>query len=244
MPRERPSTAPDGQMQALPLERAMPIAGVRPPDWTSAVSGLRWQDVAERTQAELAATLAAAMAEGRFDRAHYRCWLAVDSALSRTGALVLERLADWHGAQPPLRAAARSWAHDLREDAIAAAADLRTFGADAVPLPPVLAHWHGYAVAACGSPRAGEALGTVLLQGTLLHGPAQRIANEVMALPPLSAGRHDWLRRRQRAQVPDVAAARAELCAAWPASALATGARRARDWYRAALEAIPGLVAP
>lgn len=219
----------------------MPMLGVPGPG-TLPLPGAAggWQEIARQAQVELADVLATAIAGGGLDRG-YGPWLALDSALSRTGALALERLADWHGGHPTLRATAQSWAHDLREDALAAAADLRASGVTgSLPLAPVVAQWHGYVSAACASPRAGEALGTVLLHGVLLHGAVRPIATEAMALPLAGAGRA-WLGRRLRNQpglTPGVG--RADLCAAWPASALAAGARRAWEWYRVALAAIPG----
>ena len=218
----------------------MAMIASRAPERTGTRPATCWREVARQAQAAFAGTLGQALVAGTFDRA-YRHWLALDSALSRSGALALERLADWHGAQPTLRATALSWAHDLREDAIAAAADLRAVDTGGSPtLAPAVAHWHGYVTAACGSPRAGEALGTILLHGALLQGAAWPVA--AAAVLPGRPGQA-WLRRRLRDEAQVCPPDRADLCAAWPAAALATGARRAWDWYRAALETMPGFAA-
>ena len=231
----------------MPMEALqMPIPLAHSPDENVPRRGARWQDVVQRAQTDFAVVFASTLATGRLDRRGFRHWLTVESALSWTGALALERLADWHDADPDLRAAAQSWASDLREDAIAATADLHALGGGvALALPPAIASWYGYVTAACGSPRAGEALGTVLLHDALLrdapgHDAAPPVSAGLRALESLAPCSHAWLGRRLRVQTPAIGAEREPLCAAWSSSALATGARRAWEWYRATLDATPG----
>jgi hypothetical protein len=205
-------------------------------------TAVAWPQVADYARQVLAGALAAAIADGRLDRARYQHWMAMESAACRIGALVLDRLADWHGAQPQLRATALGWATSLREDALAAAADVRALDGFAAPPPEALARWHAYVEAACHSPRAGEALGTVLLHGALLGGPAGEAVDLVQELPFLAQRASGWLQRRRGEPAPRIAHERAELLGTWPAASLAAGAQRAAAWHREALHAV--LTAP
>jgi hypothetical protein len=197
-----------------------------------------WTRMAAYAQQVLAGALAAAVADERLDRARYQHWMAMESAACRIGALVLDRLAEWHGTQPQLRATALGWATSLREDALAAAADVRALDGLAAPPPETLARWHAYVEAACHSPRAGEALGTVALHGHLLHGAAREAADLVLELPFLAVRGRAWLLRRRDLPPAGIAHAREELLGAWSTAALAAGAQRAAAWHREALHAV------
>jgi len=194
-----------------------------------------WPQVLASAQSALADALADAIAERRLDRQRYQHWLAMEFALARIGAGVLERLGAWHGGEPSLRATALEWATALRDDARAAAADVRALDGIAPPPPAALAHWHVYAEAACRSQRAGEALGTVLLHAQLLEDREHGIVELLLELPFLATEGHRWLKRRGRAAPTSDAGNRQALINAWSASALAAGAQRAADWHRDAL---------
>jgi len=201
-------------------------------------AAVSWTQMAGYAQQVLAGALAAAIADERLDRERYQHWMAMESAACRIGALVLDRLAGWHGTQPQLRSTALGWATSLREDALAAAADVRALDGFAASSPETLARWHAYVEAACHSPRAGEALGTVLLHSHLLHGAARDAVDLVLELPYLAAGGHGWLLRRREQPSARVARERAELTETWSNAALAAGAQRAAAWHREALHAV------
>lgn len=194
-----------------------------------------WPQVVATAQSSLACALAEAIAARRLDRQRYQHWLAMECVLARTGAGVLERLGAWHGGEPPLRDTALAWATSLHGDAAAAAADVRELGGIAPPPPAALAHWHLYAEAACGSQRAGEALGTALLHAQLLEGAGRDVVELVLELPFLATGGQRWLKRRSSAAPDDRHGDRHALIDAWSATALAAGAQRAADWHREAL---------
>ena len=199
-----------------------------------------WPQVVELAQQSVAQTLAVAVADGRLDRLRYLHWLALESATSRIGALALERVADWHCVQPPLRSAALGWATSLREDALAAAADVRALDGVLPPPPPQLSRWHAYVEGASPSPRAGEALGTALLHARLLQGPAHAATDLVLALPFLAQGGRSWLLRRRTPEATRRLRDREILLGAWSAMALAAGAQRAAAWHREALAEVLG----
>jgi hypothetical protein len=201
-------------------------------------AAVSWTQMAAYAQQVLAGALAAAIADERLDRERYQQWMAMESAACRIGALVLDRLAEWHGTQPQLRSTALGWATSLREDALAAAADVRALDGFAASPPETLARWHAYVEAACHSPRAGEALGTVLLHSHLLHGAARDAIDLVLELPYLATGGHDWLLRRREQPNARVARERAELTETWSNAALAAGAQRAAAWHREALHMV------
>ncbi len=96
--------------------------------------------------------------------------------------------------------------------------------------PSALMRWHAFVDEAAGSQRAGEVLGAVLLHIWLTEGPARGAA--AMGSLPFVARGH-YLQRRLRADPDD--GGHAELLDAYAASALAVGARRAANWYRASL---------
>ena len=194
-----------------------------------------WPQVVASAQSALADALADAIAARRLDRQRYQHWLAMEFALARIDAGVLERLGAWHGGEPSLRATALEWATELRDDARAAAADVRALDGIAPAPPAVLAHWHVYAEAACRCQRAGEALGTVLLHAQLLVNSERGIVELVLELPFLATNGHRWLERRSRIAAASDAGNRQALANAWSASALAAGAQRAADWHREAL---------
>ncbi len=192
----------------------------------------RWQDVVELCQVDIAEALTREIGAGRFDRACYQNWLAMESVACRIGALSLDAVAEWHGAQPALQATARLWACDLREDAQVAARDVRVLDGMAASPPPPLAQWHAFANAAGASQRAGEALGAVLLHSCLFDG-AMRPAVATLGLLPFTRGSHYLQRRLQSAYARDPECA--ALLDAYAATALAVGAQRAAGWYRDAL---------
>jgi hypothetical protein len=216
---------------------AMRNAEAGEPDMTTRAA-VSWAHMAAYAQQVLAGALAAAIADERLDRERYQRWMAMESAASRIGALALDRLADWHGAQPQLRSTALGWATSLREDALAAAADVRALDGVAAAPPETLARWHAYVDAACHSPRAGEALGTVLLHSDLLHGAARDAVDLVLELPYLATRGHDWLLRRREPPSARIARERAELTGTWSNAALAAGAQRAAAWHREALHVV------
>jgi hypothetical protein len=201
-------------------------------------AAVSWTQMAAYAQQVLAGALAAAIADERLDRERYQHWMAMESAACRIGALVLDRLADWHGAQPQLRSTALGWATSLREDALAAAADMRALNGCATSPPEMLARWHAYVDAACRSPRAGEALGTVLLHSHLLYGAAGDAVDLVLELPYLATRGRSWLLRRREAPGARTVREREELMAAWSNAALAAGAQRAAAWHREALHVV------
>jgi hypothetical protein len=203
-------------------------------------AAVSWTQMAAYAQQVLAGALAAAIADERLDHARYQHWMAMESAACRIGALALDRLADWHGAQPQLRATALGWATSLREDALAAAADVRALEGFTVAPPETLARWHAYVDAACHSPRAGEALGTVLLHSSLLHGAAHDAVDLVLELPYLATRGRSWLLRRREPAHARIEGERQELMDAWSNAALAAGAQRAAGWHREALHAVLG----
>ena len=194
-----------------------------------------WPQVVAAAQSSLADALAEAISARLLDRQRYQHWLAMEFELARIGAGVLERLAGWHGGEPALHATALAWAASLRDDARAAAADVRELDGIAPPLPGPVAHWHLYADAASRSQRAGEALGTVLLHAQLLEAPERGIVELVLELPFLALGGNSWLRRRNSVVATGRMGDRQALVDAWSATALAAGAQRAADWHREAL---------
>ena len=192
----------------------------------------RWQDVVELARVELAEALARSIGSGRFDRRCYQNWLAMESAACRIGALSLDAVACWHSSQTALLATARNWANDLREDAQAAARDVRVLDGMAAAPPAALGQWHAFAGAAGGSQRAGEVLGAVLLHGQLLGGPMRAVAAAIGALP-FALGGHYLPRRAQAGYATEAGCDL--LLDAYAATALAVGAQRAAGWYRAAM---------
>lgn len=191
----------------------------------------RWQDAVELAQVDLAQALARAIALGRFDRASYQNWLAMESVLCRIGALSLDAVASWHGSQSGWQAAAQAWAARLREDARTAAHDVRVLDGVADASPAALGAWHAFAVEAGGSQRAGEALGMVLLHDRLSDGPMRPVAITITGLP-FGIG-SQYLRRRLAA--PSGPEQCADLLDAYAAASLAAGAQRAAHWYAVAM---------
>lgn len=224
---------------------AMRNAETGDPDMTTRAA-VSWMHMAAYAQQVLGGALAAAIAEERLDRECYQHWMAMESAACRVGALALDRLADWHGAQPQLRSTALGWATSLREDALSAAADVRALGGFAASPPEPLARWHAYVEAACHSPRAGEALGTVLLHSHLMEGAAHDAVDLVLELPYLATHGRSWLLRRRERPNARIARERQELMDAWSTAALAAGAQRAAAWHREALHVVlhAGLAGP
>lgn len=194
-------------------------------------SARRWQEVVELAQVDVAQALARAIGLGRFDRASYQNWLAMESVLCRIGALSLDAVASWHGSQPAWEASARAWAARLREDARIAAHDVRVLDGVADASPAALGTWHAFAMDAGSSQRAGEALGTVLLHDRLIAGPMRPVAVTITELP-FGIG-SQYLRRRMGA--PPGADDCTGLLDAYAAASLTVGAQRAAHWYAAGL---------
>ena len=193
-----------------------------------------WQAVASAGRFEVASAVADAVAAGRLDGAARHRWLAAEAALCRIAALALESLSSWHVAQPVLRDTALAWAAGFHADGRAAAAEARGFAAAAPTLPPEIGPWKAFLRATCASARAGEALGAVAFHAGLgsapLCGPTHL---DIVAAARVDAG-HGYLARRGRRACGDDRQ-RDALLDAYAAAALAAGARRARDWYRALL---------
>lgn len=191
----------------------------------------RWQDVVELAQVDVAQALARSIGLGRFDRASYQNWLAMESVLCRIGALSLDAVASWHDSRPAWQATARAWAARLREDAHTAAHDVRVLDGVADASPVALSAWHAFAAEAGGSQRAGEALGTVLLHDRLIDGPMRPVAITITELPFVIGSQ--YLRRRMEA--PPAPEHCADLLDAYAAASLAVGAQRAAHWYAVAM---------
>lgn len=204
--------------------------------FTGEVPARRCQDVVELARVEVAALLARCIGQGALDRSRYQNWLAMESVVCRIGALSLDAVAGWHGAQPACQAIARAWSARLREDARAAAYDVRALDGMADGAPAVLRAWHAFAVQAGGSQRAGEALGAVVLHDGLFGGPMRPVAKAIADLPFGVAAR--YLHRRLDDAGED--AGRAELLDAYAAASLAAGAQRAAKWYVAATGEVLG----
>lgn len=204
-----------------------PPADTRPPG--------RWQDVVLVAQQGLADVIASASADGRLNRQTYQHWLATESALCRINALALDAIADWHVSLPQLRAAAHAWATATRDDALAAAADVRSIDGMAKTMPSQLGQWQTFLESASRSSRAGEALGAVVLHASLMRGAMCDAITTVLELPfvPISGSRYLLQRRRQGVVGGHIR--HEALLDAYSAAALASGAQRAADWYCAAL---------
>lgn len=196
----------------------------------------RWREVLARAQQQLAATVHAAVAAGDLDRGSYQRWLALEHSLCLIGQGALAAIADWHRAEPALRSAALAWATELAWHAKSAAADIRTLDGVTATVPQVDS-WRQFADSTCGSTRAGELLGVVLLHSRLMHGPASAAVTRAATLPFATASGSHLV---QRSQPPGgrCGDARDALLQAWPASALAAGALRAAIWHHAALATI------
>lgn len=204
----------------------------------AARTGRCWQDVVLAAQLDLADDLARAIGEGRLHRASYQHWLATESALCGLDALALDALSAWHGPQPTLRAAAQGWATAMRGDALAATADIGKIDAVTVALPQPLGSWQAFVASACASARAGEALGAVVLHARLLHGPMREAIAAVVALPFVAGHAGSYLLQRGQPDTGPQQQRREALLDAYSAAALAAGAQRAADWYRAVMDAV------
>lgn len=195
----------------------------------------RWQDVARLAQLDVAEALWRAIGNGTLDRDRYQNWLAMESALCRIGALSLDAVAKWHPAQPALQASALAWASQLREQAAAAAQDVQAIGGIAVVSALPLEQWRAFIESTCGSQRAGEAIGTVLLHAHLSEGPMRRLLATIRTLPFAGPAWDRYLLCRLRPMDEEVRQRREALLDAYSATALSTGAQRAARWYAAAM---------
>lgn len=200
----------------------------------------RWQDVVLVAQQDFAGALAGAIADGRLNRQTYQHWLATESAVCRINALALDAVADWHISQPQLRAAVHAWATMMRDDALAAAADVRAIDGMAAATPRPLVQWQAFLESASRSSRAGEALGAVVLHAGLMRGPMHEAITAVLELPFVPRRGGGYLLQRRQSDVAAVHDGRQALLDAYAAAALATGAQRAADWHCAALESVLG----
>ena len=197
----------------------------------------RWQETLAATQEAVVAVVGPLVETGRLDAATCAHWLATESALCRINALALDAAGTWFDAQATTLAVLQAWSTQFRQDAQAAAADVRALGGIAGQVPAQLQAWQDFAQVACGSLRVGEALGAVLLHGRAMRGPAREAIARVIALPAAAPGSSYFRRRLQ----PDSLAthdARALVLEQYAASALGAGARRAADWYLAALRSV------
>lgn len=194
----------------------------------------RWQDVARLAQFDVAGALSRAIGNGCLDRDRYQNWLAMESALGRIGALSLDAATRWHGSQPAWQASALAWAGQLREQAAAAAQDVQAMGGIAVSVLP-LEQWRAFIESTCGSQRAGEAIGTVLLHAHLNEGPMRSLLATIRTLPFAGPGRDRYLACRLRPMDEQVRQRREALLDAYSATALSTGAQRAARWYGAGM---------
>ena len=201
----------------------------------------RWQDVARLAQLDVAEALSRAIGNGCLDRDRYQNWLAMESALCRVGALTLDAAARWHGSQPALQSIALGWAGQLREQAVAAAQDVQAMGGIASVSALPLEQWRAFIESTCGSQRAGEAIGTVLLHAHISEGPMRRLLATIRTLPFAGPAWDRYLLRRLRPMGDEVHQRHEALLDAYAATALATGAQRAARWYE---EAIMRLLAP
>lgn len=197
-----------------------------------------WQEVILACQHELAEAVIRSIDAGGLDRAGYLYWLATESALCRLGATALEAVSAWHATQPPLRAAALAWAGTLHIHARAAAADVRRIDVIAPALPPQIGPWQAFLQSTCGSARAGEALGAVVLHARLMRGPVRGAIAAVAGLPFAGDPGCGYLLQRSQPEHDFDYRQQAALLDAYSAAALAAGARRAADWYRALLDAV------
>lgn len=197
----------------------------------------RWQDTLASTQDALVALVGPLAGSGRIDATTCAHWLATESALCRINALALDAAGTWFDAQATTLAVLQAWATQFRQDAHAAAADIRALGGIAGQLPTQLQAWQDFVQVACGSLRVGEALGAVLLHGRAMRGPAREAVARVIALPAVAPG-STYLRRRLQPDSLATHDARALVLEQYAASALGAGARRAADWYLAALHSV------
>ncbi len=200
--------------------------------------GRRWQDVVLAAQLDTADALASAIGEGRLNRHSYQHWLATESALCRLNALAMEALSAWHGAQPTLRSAAQGWSTALRADALAAAADVRWIGGTTAAMPPQLGTWQTFLESACLSARAGEALGAIVLHVRLMRGPMREAIAAIAELPFAAGDSCSYLLQRRQPETGPDHHGREALLDAYSGAALAVGAQRAAEWYRAALVSV------
>lgn len=183
-------------------------------------------------QLDLAEDLARAICEGRLTTSRYQHWLACESVLCRLHARALERLSEWHGAQPTLRAAAQQWSMAMCGDALAAAAGSQRHVL--APMPQLIA-WQTFLESTTWSSRAGEAVGAVVLHARLMHGPMHETVKAIALLPQARGDRGQYLLQRCRAEPGAQQQGRSALLDAYSRTALGAGARRVADWYRALL---------
>jgi hypothetical protein len=195
----------------------------------------RWQDVARLAQLDVAEALSRAIGNGGLDQDVYRNWLAMESALCRIGALSLDAAARWHASQPALQAGALAWSGQLREQAACAAQDVQALGGNAAVSELPLAQWRAFIESTCGSQRAGEAIGTVLLHAHLSEGPMRSLLATIRTLPFAGPAWERYLLCRLRPMDEAARQQREALLDAYSATALATGAERAARWYGAAM---------
>lgn len=206
-------------------------AGTRPA-WDAQPVSLT--DVIQCAQADVVDRLQQAIGTGRFHRARYQDWLAIESAACRIAALSLDAVADWHRQEDDLHATAIGWADELRGWVQLAAADVRRLDGIAAAMPPALAAWHAFHLKAGGSQRAGEALGAAVLQARLLEGPAREPLEALCELP-FTHSASAYLFARLHAN-PGHAGheGRAALLDAYSNTALIAGAQRGAEWMREA----------
>jgi hypothetical protein len=199
--------------------------------------GGRWPDVLDQAQQQLAQAVLAAVAAGHLDRAAYQQWLAIEYALCQVGQRALLAIADWHRAQPVLRAAALEWAAEIGGHADLAATDIRALDGVAAALAPQVEAWRRFVDTASSSTRAGETLGAVVLHACLMRGAARPAIDGVRTLPFAAGVAGSHLLCRSLPGTRPGCEARESLLQAYSATALAVGAHRAAAWHRTALAA-------
>lgn len=208
----------------------MSTRGERPPR--------RWEDAVEQARDDIAAALSRALGRGRLGRRGYQDWLAMESEVCRIGAYSLVAVAGWHGAQPPLRDTALTWAARLEALARDAGDDIRGLDGIAAAPPEPVRRWRSFAEGAGASQRAGEVLGAVLLHDGLAAGPLLPVLQALATLPGAGGGR--YLRQRLGPAGGRHGSDRGALLDAYAGSALAVGAQRAAGWYADAIGELLG----
>lgn len=194
-------------------------------------------DVVLQLQLDVAATLAGVIADGRLNRARYQDWLGLESAACRIGALALDAVGNWHGANPALQDTAYAWASEQRMCAQLAAADIRAMDGVAMAPPPSMAQWQAYVTEIGHSQRAGEALGTAALQAAMLRGPVRDVLAALATLP-VTERAGGYLARRLQVDVGATHLGRIALQNEYATVALVTGAQRGAGWLGNAFLAV------
>ncbi len=202
--------------------------------WHGHPPPLQMAQIIECAQADAADRLCEAVGTGRMTRSRYQDWLALECAACRIAALSLDAVAGWHRNQADLHGTAVAWADELRMRVRLAATDVRRLDGMASALPAALGEWHAFLLQAGGSQRAGEVLGSAVLQAQMLDGRARQAVAAIVELP--FARYADGYLSALLQPGPDEAVrdARESLLEAYSSAALIAGAQRGAEWLRAA----------